>query len=152
MWVTLRPGSDGGVPWGSEMILACRVWRGMSCEELLALVGVQAETIESLKLRVAWLERQLAADSTNSSHPPSADAPWTKKRRRNDWRGPGRVANPGKQSGSISVSRRLVDDADAAFEVGTDRYERCEESLAGAQETSRSAVRWWTPHRLRRWW
>lgn len=39
---------------------------GMSREELLALVGVQAETIESLRLRVAELERQLAVDSSTS--------------------------------------------------------------------------------------
>ncbi|HSV66662.1 MAG TPA: hypothetical protein VLJ59_12235 [Mycobacteriales bacterium] len=46
-------------------------WEGMSPEELLALVDVQAETIASLTLRVAELERQLAVDSASSSKPPS---------------------------------------------------------------------------------
>jgi transposase len=109
----------------------------MSREELLALVGVQAETIESLTLRVAELERQLAVDSSTSSRPPSADAPWAKKpaKKRSSRTRSGRA--PGKQPGSVSVSRRLVDDPGAVFEVGAGRCVRCEKSLAGAQETSR---------------
>jgi transposase len=52
---------------------------GMSREELLALVLAQARTIEVLTERVAELGRQLASDSSNSSRPPSSDAPWDMK-------------------------------------------------------------------------
>jgi transposase len=50
----------------------------MSREELLTLILAQAKTIEMLTDRVAELERQLASDSSNSSRPPSSDAPWSK--------------------------------------------------------------------------
>src|SRR5262249_17649334 len=55
-------------------------------------------------------------------------------RGRGRWRG-GWAVVPGRGAGS--VSRRLVDDPDAVFEVGADRCGRCERSLAGAQETVR---------------
>lgn len=87
--------------------------------------------------RIAELERQLGADSANSSRPPSSDAPWAKKpaKKRSSRTGSGR--NPGKQRGSASVSRSLVDDPDAVFEVAPDRCARCATSLAGAAEASR---------------
>lgn len=87
--------------------------------------------------RIAELERQLGADSANSSRPPSSDAPWAKKpaKKRSSRTGSGR--NPGKQPGSASVSRSLVDDPDAVFEVAPDRCVRCEKPLAGAAEISR---------------
>jgi transposase len=109
----------------------------MSREELLALVLAQAKTIESLTRRVAELERLLGADSGNSSRPPSSDAPWAKQpaKKRSARTRSGR--KPGKQPGSVSASRRLVDDADAVFEVRAGRCQRCEESLAEAEETSR---------------
>jgi transposase len=89
----------------------------MSREELLALVVSQAATIEALTRRVAELERRLGADSSNSSRPPSSDAPWEKKpaKKRSSRSRSGR--KPGKQPGSSSVSRRLVDDPDAVFEI-----------------------------------
>ncbi|MBI1758941.1 MAG: IS66 family transposase [Actinobacteria bacterium] len=43
----------------------------------------------------------------------------------------------GKQPGAVSVSRRLVDDADAVFEVAPQRCGRCEATLVGAVETAR---------------
>ena len=42
-------------------------------------IRVQAEQIRFLTARVADLERRLGADSSNSSRPPSSDAPWDKK-------------------------------------------------------------------------
>jgi transposase len=51
----------------------------MSREELLALVVAQARTIEELTRRITELERQMKADSSNSSRPPSSDVPWEKK-------------------------------------------------------------------------
>src|SRR5215813_10385925 len=102
----------------------------MSREELLVVALAQVETIGSLVQRVAWLERQLKADSTDSSRPPSSDAPWVKKpaKKRSARSRSGR--KPGKQPGAGSVSRRLVDDADAVFEVAPGRCQRCAESLA----------------------
>ena len=109
----------------------------MSREELLALVLVQAKTIEALTQRVAELEQRLASDSSNSSRPPSSDAPWAKKpaKKRSSRRRSGR--NPGKQPGSASSSRSLVDDADDTLEIVPDRCERCDTSLAGAKEHDR---------------
>jgi transposase len=109
----------------------------MSREELLAVAVAQAGMNESLTQRVAWLERQLKADSTDSSRPPSSDAPWAKKpaKKRSARSRSGR--KPGKQPGAGSVSRRLVDDPDAVFEVGPDRCQQCAGSLAGGEEVSR---------------
>ncbi len=109
----------------------------MSREELLALVITQAQTIELLTQRVAELERQLRADSSNSSRPPSSDAPWDKQpaKKRSSRTRSGR--KPGKQQGSLSASRKLTDDPNEMFEVAADRCVRCDKSLAGAQETMR---------------
>jgi len=63
-----------------------------SYDELAVLVARQAATIERLEAenaqlratvarltdRVAELERRLGSDSSNSSKPPSSDAPWAK--------------------------------------------------------------------------
>lgn len=84
---------------------------GASLEEVLAklvelrrVVAVQAE-------RIAELERRLSADSSNSSRPPSSDAPWEKPARKHSSRGrSGR--KPGKQAGAASSSRSLVGDPD----------------------------------------
>jgi transposase len=116
---------------GLEAALAQRDQRVV---ELEAAVAVRDE-------RIAELERRVGADSGNSSKPPSSDAPWAKKpakkpaKKRSARTRSGR--KPGKQPGAGSVSRRLVDDPDAVFEVGADRCGRCERSLAGAQETAR---------------
>jgi transposase len=109
----------------------------MSREELLALVLVQAKTIETLTQRVAELERLVAADSSNSSRPPSSDAPWAKKpaKKRSSRTRSGR--KPGKQPGSSSSSRSLIDDPDERLRIQPDRCRRCEASLDGAQEHDR---------------
>jgi transposase len=87
--------------------------------------------------RIAELQRQARADSSNSSRPPSSDPPWEKKaaKKRSSRSRSGR--KPGKQPGSSSVSRSLSDDPDAVFEVAPDRCVKCEKSLHGAEETSR---------------
>src|ERR1700722_10627350 len=97
-----------------------------SYDELAALVERQAATIERLEAendalqvqntqlaeRVAELERRLGADSSNSSRPPSSDAPWAKKpaRKRSSRTRSGR--KPGKQPGAPGSSRSLGDDCD----------------------------------------
>jgi transposase len=109
----------------------------MSREELLALVLAQAKTIEVLTQRVAELERRLAADSSNSSRPPSSDVPWSKQpaKKRSSRTRSGR--KPGKQPGSASFSRSLVDDPDARLEIHPGRCGSCAALLRGAKESGR---------------
>jgi transposase len=88
--------------------------------------------VAALGERVAELERRLAADSSNSSRPPSSDAPWAKgpAKKRSGRTRSGR--RPGKQQGAFSRSRRLVEDPDDTREITPARCRRCAASLAGA--------------------
>lgn len=106
-------------------------------EQLLARVAELETALVQRDERIAELERRLGADSENSSRPPSSDAPWAKKpaKKRSSRTRSGR--KPGKQPGSASVSRSLVDDPDAVFEVAPARCSGCEKSLTDAEETSR---------------
>lgn len=87
--------------------------------------------------RVAELDRRLASDSSNSSRPPSSDAPWSKRpaKKRSSRTRSGR--KPGKQPGASSSSRNLLDDAEETLEIRPDRCQRCDASLDGAQEYGR---------------
>jgi transposase len=109
----------------------------LSREELLALVAAQTKTIEALTERVAELERRLAADSSNSSRPPSSDAPWEKKpaKKRSARSRSGR--NPGKQPGALGTSRSLAGDPDQVIVIEPDRCQGCDTPLADAVETGR---------------
>jgi transposase len=82
--------------------------------ELERIVAEQADEI-------AELRRRSSADSSNSSRPPSSDAPWSKKpaKKRSSRTRSGR--KPDKQPGASSSSRSLVDDADETLEIGPDR-------------------------------
>jgi transposase len=106
-------------------------------EQLLAHVVELERVIVAQADRIAELERKVGADSSNSSRPPSSDAPWAKKPapKRSLRTRSGRKA--GKQPGAGSVSRRLVDDPDETFEVAPDRCGGCGESLDGALEVAR---------------
>jgi transposase len=97
----------------------------------------QAKTIEALTQRVAELERQLASDSSNSSRPPSSDAPWSKQpaKKRSSRTRSGR--KPGKQPGSASSSRSLIDDPDERLEIHPARCMSCDASLRRAAEHGR---------------
>jgi transposase len=95
-------------------------------KQLLALVGElsdrvaeQDRVIAEQADRIAELERRLGADSSNSSRPPSADAPWDKTRvkRRSSRTRSGR--NPGKQPGA--ASRSLVEDPDRVVVISPER-------------------------------
>ena len=98
--------------------------------ELEAVVAEQADEI-------AELERRLAADSTNSSRPPSSDVPWAKKpaKKRSLRTRSGR--KPGKQPGTSSASRSLIDDPDKRVTIQPHCCRRCDVSLAGAAERGR---------------
>ena len=106
-------------------------------EQLLARVTELETALAQRDQRIAELERQLGADSGNSSRPPSSDAPWAKKpaKKRSSRTRSGK--KPGKQPGSPSASRSVTDNPDAVFEVAPDRCAQCETSLADAEETSR---------------
>lgn len=121
-----------------------------SYDELAALVARQAATIERLEAenarlratvarltdRVAELERRLGSDSSNSSKPPSSDAPWAKPAPKRSLRTrSGR--NPGKQPGAPGSARRLSDDPDHTMRIEPHRCQGCGASLTGAAEVGR---------------
>ncbi|MGB3439118.1 MAG: IS66 family transposase [Actinophytocola sp.] len=93
--------------------------------------------IEVLTQRVAELEHRLGQDSSNSSRPPSSDAPWAKlpaKKRSGRTRSGRRL---GKQPGSASSSRSLVGDPDERLEIHPNHCGSCDASLRGAEESGR---------------
>jgi transposase len=96
------------------------------------LIASQAEQIKKLTATVAELERRLAADSSNSSRPPSSDPPWTKKpaKPRSSRQRSGR--KPGKQPGDPGVSRSLSDTPDEIALIEPDTCAGCQGTLAGA--------------------
>jgi transposase len=113
-------------------------------EQLRQLVGqLTAQVVELERIvrgqadEIAELRRQVSADSSNSSRPPSSDAPWSKKpaRKRSSRIRSGR--KPGKQPGASSSSRSLLDNADDTLEIQPDRCRRCDTSLDGAEECGR---------------
>jgi transposase len=101
------------------------------------VIAEQTDRMAKQADRIVELERRLGRDSSTSSRPPSSDAPWDKQpaKKRSSRGRSGR--KPGKQPGSASVSRSVVDDPDEMFEVAPDRCARCAESLDGAAETAR---------------
>lgn len=105
--------------------------------ELEAALAERDRVIAEQGERIAELERRLGQDSSNSSRPPSSDAPWEKtpaKKRSSRGRS-GR--KPGKQPGASSSSRSLVDDPDGTVVIEPERCQGCESSLADAAETGR---------------
>ncbi len=119
------PGGRGGGELAAENA-ALRV-------ENAELRRVNAELIK----RVEELERRLGADSSNSSRPPSTDAPWAKKpaKKRSSRGRSGR--KPGKQPGAASCTRELVDDPDETVVIEPPECGRCAAPLAGAPEHDR---------------
>jgi transposase len=110
---------------------------GARVRELESVVVGQRRVIAEQADRIVELERRLGRDSSTSSRPPSSDAPWDKQpaKKRSSRSRSGR--KPGKQPGSASVSRSLIDDPDETFEVAPDHCGRCEKSLDDAAETAR---------------
>ena len=95
-------------------------------------IRTQSEQIRLLTARVAELERRLGADSSNSSRPPSSDAPWDKKpaKPRSSRQRSGR--KPGKQPGDPGVSRSLSDAPDRIVPIEPHQCSGCHGSLVGA--------------------
>jgi len=106
--------------------------------ELEAGLAARDRVIAAQAERIAELERRLAGDSSNSSRPPSSDAPWGKQpaAKRSGRTRSGR--RPGKQPGTGSVSRSLSDDPDRRIVViEPGQCSGCAGSLAGGVERSR---------------
>lgn len=110
---------------------------GVSLEDVLAELVELRRVVAAQAERIAELERRLSADSSNSSRPPSSDAPWEKKSaKKRSLRGrSGR--KPGKQPGASSVSRSLVDDPDRTVVIEPDQCRECARPLADATESAR---------------
>ncbi|MDQ5828046.1 MAG: IS66 family transposase [Chloroflexota bacterium] len=98
--------------------------------ELERVVAEQADQITELT-------RRLSLDSSNSSRPPSSDAPWEKKpaSKRSSRIRSGR--NPGKQPGASSSSRSLVDDPDRVVVIEPQRCVGCAALLGEGAESGR---------------
>jgi transposase len=81
-------------------------------DQLRAQVGELERVVVEQVDEIATLKRRLGADSSNSSRPPSSGEPWDKQpaKKRSSRTRSGR--KPGKQPGSASRSRSLVDDPD----------------------------------------
>jgi transposase len=101
--------------------------------ELKLLVSAQAATIAEQAERIAELERQVAADSRNSSKPPSSDGlrkkPAPKSLRKASGRKPGRAkGDPGGRLEQVADPDVIVDHRPAAC-AG------CGDDLSGAVST-----------------
>jgi transposase len=100
-------------------------------------IGELMTVIATLTERIAELEWALAAESSDSSPPPSSDAPWAKKpaKKRSSRTRSGR--KPGRQPGASGFSRSLIDDPDDRLVIQLDRCHRCDASRTGATEHGR---------------
>lgn len=107
-------------------------------EELLLLLSAKdatikslTELVEQLAVRVAELERQRGKDSSNSSRPPSSDAPFAKPApKRSSRTRSGR--RPGKQDGAPGSTLKRVEDPDETIRRDPRTCCGCGDSLAGA--------------------
>lgn len=99
-------------------------------ERLMARVAELEQENAALRARVEALERRLGLDSSNSSRPPSSDAPWKKRR------GPGRPKGKrrGGQPGHMGQTRAMVppDQVDHVKDHRPPACERCGALLLGA--------------------
>jgi transposase len=105
--------------------------------ELEAALVERDRVIAEQGVRIAELERRLEQDSSNSSRPPSSDAPWDKKpaKKRSSRSRSGR--KPGKQPGASSSSRSLIDDPDEIVVLEPECCRECASSLAEAPVVGR---------------
>ena len=109
----------------------------MTREEAIAIAHsdpqVIVETLLSLSVRIAELERKIALltrDSSNSSKPPSSDGPVKKPQAQRPKKS--RKRNPGGQPGHKGTRRELVpvEEVDHVEEVLPESCESCHRPLA----------------------
>ncbi len=89
--------------------------------------------VEGQAVRIAELERQLGADSSTSSKPPSSDGPYRKPPRRSSRKASGR--KPGKQPGQPGSTMPLVEDPDEIIRCDPVCCSGCGADLSAAPET-----------------
>jgi transposase len=109
----------------------------VSLEDILAELVELRRVVAAQAERITELERRLSEDSSNSSRPPSSDAPWEKKpaKKRSSRDRSGR--KPGKQPGASSVSRSLVDDPGRTVVIEPEQCAECASPLTDAAESRR---------------
>jgi transposase len=105
--------------------------------ELEAALVERDRVIAEQGERIAELERRLGQDSSNSSRPPSSDAPWDKKPAKKRSSGGRSGRKPGKQPGASSSSRSLIDDPDEIIVLEPECCRGCESSLVDARVAGR---------------
>jgi transposase len=98
--------------------------------KMIATAEAQAKTIEEQARKIEALEAKLRKDSTNSSKPPSSDAPWSKKRRQ---RKPASGRKQGGQPGHQGKTRQMLD-ASAVDEIRDHRPAACPSCGSGDVE------------------
>src|SRR5664279_5703725 len=91
--------------------------------------------IERLTARVAELERRLGLDSSNSSRPPSSDAPLSKQPAKPRSSRERSGCKPGKQPGDPGVSGTLSDTPDRVVPIEPGHCTGCTRSLTGEPAT-----------------
>ncbi|MGW3626439.1 DUF6444 domain-containing protein [Streptomyces sp. NPDC000880] len=109
-----------GEPTREELLLLLSA-KDATIAALTALVEQQAVQVAGLVARVAEPERQLGKDSSNSSKPPSSDAPFAKPAPKQSSRmRSGR--GPGKQDGTAGTTLKRVEDPDTRPSSRTRRH------------------------------
>lgn len=117
---------------------------------LREVIAAKDHQIASAERRIAEVERQLGADSSTSSRPPSSDSPYRKPVRRSSRTSSGR--RPGQQPGAPGSAMPLVEDPDEVVVCDPGCCGHCGEDLSGAPVVAVwCAARSWTcRHRPRR--
>jgi transposase len=98
-------------------------------EEANSIIAMLWAELHALREEVAVLKARLSQNSTNSSRPPSTDAPWSKPKRKPPQGPSGR--NPGGQPGHPAHVREPVppEDVDETLDVHPDRCGICGTAL-----------------------
>jgi hypothetical protein len=122
-------GSGSSEGWVEQLLARVRELESVMVDQQKVIAK---QAIGSLSCSAAWVRVP-----RRPRVPPSSDAPWDKKpaRKRSSRSRSGR--KPGKQPGSPSASRSLVEDPDETFEVAPGHCAHCERSLEDAAETGR---------------
>jgi transposase len=101
--------------------------------ELRAANADLQRVVEGQAARIAELERQLDADSSTSSKPPSSDGPYRKPPGRSSRKASGR--KPGKQPGQPGSTMPLIEDPDEIIRCDPVCCSGCGADLSGAPVT-----------------
>jgi transposase len=123
-------GPTASLPTSAEELHALVVELVEANAGLREVIAAQDHQIASLEQRIAELERQLGADSSTSSWPPSSGPLYRKPARRSSRTSSGR--RPGKQPGAPGSAMPLVEDPDEIVACDPGCCGHCGEDLSGA--------------------